>query len=231
MNQSLQETVKLSDALYQKREERENVRASIRLLEDAATPEAFEIAWRRGRARFFLGQEAEHTDEARFHYAKGITASEAAARAKPAHVEGHFWSGVNLALLAAIENPFTALRHALRAKRVLHRAISIDPAYHAAGPLRVLARLEHKLPRLFGGGKARARANFERAVQLAPFNTVTRIYFAEMLIEAGESERARTELEAILKTPPDPAWAFEIARDRKIAQEMITVMKGEKGKG
>lgn len=231
MNSSLQELVERADALYHGRGEIENVRACLKLLEDATTPEAFELAWRRGRAHFFLGQEAERIDQARAHYAKGIVAAEAAARSTPTRVEGHFWSGVNLALLAALEPPFDALRHARRAKRALKRAVEIDPAHHGAGPLRVLARLEHKLPRLFGGGRKRARANFERAIRLAPHNTVTRLYFAEMLIEAGESERASTELEAILNTPPDPAWAFEIERDRKLAREMIRKEPRVMGKG
>jgi hypothetical protein len=85
----------------------------------------------------------------------------------------------------------------------------------------VLARLQHKLPRLLGGGKARAHANFERAIQFAPANTVTRLYFAEMLIEIGNRTRARLELEALLNTPHDPHWVYESARDREIARRLL----------
>ncbi|HEV7843197.1 MAG TPA: TRAP transporter TatT component family protein, partial [Pyrinomonadaceae bacterium] len=81
--------------------------------------------------------------------------------------------------------------------------------------------LESKLPQLLGGGTRRARARFEEALRLAPSNTVTRLYFAELLLECGDTERARTELEAILAIPFDPAWAFEIKRDQARAREII----------
>jgi len=91
--------------------------------------------------------------------------------------------------------------------------------------LRVLARLLHKLPRLLGGNTNRALAFFERAIELAPSNTVTRLYFAETLLEMGDATRARAQLEALLNAPLDPAWAFETARDRRRALDLLQRMK------
>lgn len=223
MDSRLQELMRRADALYDERERVENVRASVELLEEAE--HEYEAAWRLGRALFFLGQEAEGNEEARAHHARGVLVCERAARLAPRRVEGHFWLGVNLALLAQTLKPLKALGHALRARRALLRAAQLDAAYHAAGPLRVLARLQHKLPRLLGGGSKRARANFERAVQLAPANTVTRLYFAEMLLETGDTQRARHELEALLNAPDESSWAFESERDRKLARQMIGEMQ------
>ena len=227
MKLSPEEIINRADAFYDARGQLENVRASVEMLQSDECANAYEAAWRLGRALFFLGQEAESRREARAYHTRGATACERAVELKPSHVEGHFWLGVNLALLARLENPFKALAHALRARRFLQRAVRLDQSYHAAGPLRVLARLQHKLPVLLGGGATRARANFERAISLAPANTVTRLYFAELLIEIGDTTRARKELESILNAPPDPAWAFESARDHRTAQEML---KKEKGK-
>lgn len=210
-----------ADALYAERAQLENVRASVELLEEIAPGDDFEIAWRLGRALFFLGQEEERKSEARRLHARGAAACAHAARARPLRVEGHFWLGVNLALQAQTTRSLKALALALRAKRSLERAARINPAYHAAGPLRVLARLKHKLPRLFGGGYKRARADFVRAIELAPTNTVTRLYFAEMLIDAGDVLSALSELEAVLNTPLNTAWAFETARDYSRAREML----------
>jgi tetratricopeptide (TPR) repeat protein len=218
MTETLEEITALADRLYREREELEQVRRSLLILDCA--PAVYEALWRRGRARFFLGQEAKDKREARGHYLAGIEASGLAVRALQERVEGHFWLGVNLALLAGLEKPLRAVPRALRAKRELKRAASIDSSYHAAGPLRVLARLESKLPRILGGGRERARLHFEAALRLAPSNTVTRLYFAELLIECGERARAQAELDSILKTPFDPDWAFEIKRDRKRALEI-----------
>ncbi|HEX8143297.1 MAG TPA: TRAP transporter TatT component family protein [Pyrinomonadaceae bacterium] len=222
MKWNLSDITGRADALYAGRERVENVRACVELLEGVAPRDDFEIAWRLGRALFFLGQEEEHKEQARSLHAQGVAACAIAARSLPQRVEGHFWLGVNLALQAqATKRQLMALALALRAKRSLERAARINPAYHGAGPLRVLARLEHKLPRVFGGGPVRARADFTRAIELAPANTVTRLYFAEMLLDAGDLARARSELETILNAPLDAAWAFETERDSRLAREML----------
>ena len=109
----------------------------------------------------------------------------------------------------------------LQTQRALQKAIVIDPDYHAAGPLRVLGRLQHKIPRVLGGGQRRAFTNLERAIARAPTNTVTRIYFAELLLDMGEHDRAVAELEAVLMMPLDPDWNFEIRRDQIRANEML----------
>jgi tetratricopeptide (TPR) repeat protein len=218
-NNSETRTIEQADHLYAGRSDVATIRQSVELLRGAA--ECFQTCWRLGRAFFFLGQEAQTAAEKRTLHAKGVQATRRAVTYQPNRVEGHFWLGVNLALLAQLEPALKAAWHARRAKRALQRAIEIDVAYHAAGPLRVRARLTHKLPRWLGGGFARARADFERAISNAPANTVTRIYFAELLIEMGEKDRARAELEVVLNAPFDPAWAFEIERDRRLAREML----------
>ncbi|MGB7925062.1 MAG: TRAP transporter TatT component family protein [Pyrinomonadaceae bacterium] len=223
---SPEEIMRRADALYAAREQTRNVRASIELLRSSDRQDDYELVWRLGRALFFLGQGANAPEDARALHAQGAQASARAVRVRPRGVEGRFWLGVNLALSARLENRLNALRLALRARRELERAARIDAAYHAAGPLRVLARLQHKLPRWLGGGANRARANFERAIKIAPANTVTRLYFAELLTDAGARDQARAHLDAILNTPDDPAWAFEIERDQRLALKMLQEMKG-----
>jgi tetratricopeptide (TPR) repeat protein len=181
--------------------------------------------WRLGRALFFLGQEAPDEKSARSNHCQGIIACDQAVATDPERVEGHFWLAVNLALAAQGDGRFRALRNARQAMRELQQAIQIDSSYHDAGPLRVLARLQHKLPRVLGGGPVRARINYEAAINLAPENTVTRIYFAELLLESGEWNLAREQLEFVLSASADPGWVFEIERDRRIAKEMLAKLQ------
>jgi len=215
---SLHQVISRADQLYAGRTDLSNVSRSVEVLQQAEV-DSYEIAWRLSRAFFFLGQETEH--KARSFHGLGVEAGRRATALGKKSVDGHFWLGVNLALLAQTEGPVGAILHALNAKRVLRQAIAIDPAYHGAGPHRVLARLQHKLPRWLGGGVGKARENFEQASLLAPTNTVTRIFFADLLLEAGEVSRAREELEQILNGPFEPDWAFEIERDRELAREMV----------
>jgi len=143
----------------------------------------------------------------------------------PKRVEGHFWLAVNLGLAAQRTRRVRAITNARRAMRELRQAIQIDSSYHGAGPLRVFARLQHKLPSLLGGGSGRARINYKAAVNLAPENTVTRIYFAELLLDSGERDLGREPLEFVLNVAADPNWAFEIERDKRIAKEMLAKLE------
>jgi tetratricopeptide (TPR) repeat protein len=219
-----EEIIKRADALYDMREDLKNIHASVELLQGNECDDDYEVAWRLGRSFFFLGQEARSEREARAYHASGASTCQRAASLKPSRVEGHFWLGVNLALLAQFETSLKALGYALRALRALQRAVRLDAGYHAAGPLRVFARLQHKLPTLLGRGRKRARVNFERAINLAPANTVTRLYYAEMLMEMGDKAGARHQLESLLNAPLDAAWTFESKRDRAIARRMLSEM-------
>ncbi|MCM3902751.1 MAG: TRAP transporter TatT component family protein [Pyrinomonadaceae bacterium] len=217
---AIQAIIRQADELYAGRQRIENVRASIAILKSAETSE-YEILWRLGRALFFLGQEAPDKDSALSKHCQGVVACEQAVASASERVEGHFWLAVNLALAAQRDNPVRAITNARRAMRELQQAIRIDSSYHGAGPLRVLARLQHKLPRLLGGGSGSARANYKKAINLAPENTVTRIYYAELLLDSGERDLAREQLQVVLNVSADPDWAFEIERDQRMAKEML----------
>lgn len=221
---SIQATISQADELYSERQRIERVRLSVSILQSAGRND-YEILWRLGRAFFFLGQEAPDKDSALSCYYQGVVASEQAVAIAPARVEGHFWLAVNLALTAQTHRRLLAVRNARRAIRELRQAIQIDSSYHGAGPLRVLARLQHKLPRLLGGGSKRAHTNYKAAVNLAPQNTVTRIYFAELLLESGERDLGREQLEFVLNVATDPGWAFEIERDKQIAKEIMAKLQ------
>jgi tetratricopeptide (TPR) repeat protein len=215
-----------ADALYSARSTIQAVRESVETLRSCQTPndyepDDYEIDWRLGRALFFLGQEAACDSEGREHFTEGASVCKRAIRASPERVEGHFWCGVNLALRAQLERPWAAFWLAFSAKSELTAAVRIDAAYHAAGPLRVLGRLQHHLPVYLGGGLKRAAALYREAIRLAPSNTVTRLYFAELLAHAGDKEGARKELLFLLHLPNDPEWEFELERDRQRAREIL----------
>jgi len=181
----------------------------------------YEVQWRLARALFFLGQEAGSRDSSRQLYAAGIGAGERAVALNRQRVEGHFWVAVNLALFAEVHRGIKGIR-AMRSARIeLRRSIEIDERYHGAGPLRVLGRLEHKSPKILGGSRKRGRELLERALEIAPCNSVSLLYAAELAVSNGELERASKLLEALLECPFDNDWEFEQSRDRKRALELI----------
>lgn len=211
-----------ADELYRDRHYTGAVNGSVALLSGLpGGQEAYEVQWRLARALFFLGQQARsHTASQQLHRA-AISAGERARAANLHRVEGRFWLGVNLALFAQLAGGLKGLRALQRARGELARAGAISEAYHGAGARRVLGRLDHKAPWLLGGSLRRARDNYDRALELAPNNSVTLIYAAELALDMRESERALTLIERVISLPLDPEWRFEIIRDKQAAQSLL----------
>ncbi len=218
--------IEQADELYRQRGEVGLVEESLALLSGVRShPFKYAIEWRLSRAYFFLGQESASVAVTKDHHLKGIEAGERAVSSESKRVEGHFWLGVNLGLAAANNRSFGSARFALRAMTQLKTAIAIDETYHGAGPLRVLARLGQRLPWWLGGDKEQSVRNYERAIALAPTNTVSRIYYAELLADFGQLDRAREQLEFVIATPLDPEWIFENKRDKRLAEELLEKLK------
>lgn len=212
------EAIKRADELYNQRSVEGAVEQSLVLL---TGHEQSDSQWRLSRAYFFLGQETTSIKAKRQLHALGIEAGRKAARLSDERVEGHFWSGVNLALFAEANGGLKGAVALLRARKELARASEISADYHGAGPLRVMGRLYHKAPRLMGGSLKRSRECFDRAIELAPSNSVTLIYAAEFALDIKESSRAVALLERIIASPIDPVWEFENLRDKARAHEML----------
>jgi len=226
--EDLLSAVSRADELYNHRGRPEAVRESVMILSGArGGAKLYEVQWRLSRAMFFLGQQAETAAEKLQLHGSASDAGALAVTLNPARVEGHFWMGVNLALYAESARPPRGIRAILRARSELKRAVEIAESYHDAGPLRVLARLEHKAPRILGGSRKRSRVRFDRALTLAPGNSVTLLYAAELALDEGDQERAAGLLERVIASPPDPEWEFENARDRETARALLSVVRSQ----
>ena len=219
---SLLAVVGRADELYNARAEAGSVRESVMVLSGAhGGSDRYEVQWRLARALFFLGQEAGGPDSSKQLYAAGIGAGERAVALNKDRVEGHFWVGVNLALFAEANRGIRGLRALRWAQLELRRAIEIDERYHGAGPLRVLGRLLYKAPKILGGSRKRSRELLERALAIAPSNSVTLLYAAELAISSGERDRALNLLRMVIDLPVDVEWEFENRRDRELARSLL----------
>jgi len=211
-----------ADELYRRRIEPGAVQESVKLLaEFDGGAQSYEARWRLARALFFLGQEAGSNHDRRERHLEGVEAGRRARALDASRVEGHFWAGVNLALYAEATGGLRGARALLGARRDLARGMDISESYHGAGPLRVRGRLEHKAPWFLGGGLKKARRCLERAHELAPANTVTLIYLAELALEMGDTARAVKALEDTIAVEIDGDWEFENRRDKLLARKML----------
>src|SRR4030095_804838 len=180
-----------ADELYHRRGEPGAVREAVMILSGArGGATRYEVQWRLSRTLFFLGQESGSRESGVQLFSAGVAAGERAVALNSDRVEGHFWVGVNLSLLAGATRGRRGARAMRWARGELKMAVAINESYHDAGPLRVLGRLEHKAPRILGGNLKRSRELFDRAIAIAPRNSVTLIYAAELAIEMGDRDAA-----------------------------------------
>ena len=222
--------VSRTDELYRLRATPDAVKESVSLLAGVVEGSTrFELQWRLARALFFLGQEASGAGAKRQLHSAGVGAGERAVALNRERVEGHFWLGVNLALFAESAGGIKAILALIGARAELKRAAGIAESYHGAGPLRVLARIAHKAPRLLGGSPKRSRQFFDRALQIAPLNSVTLIYAAEQAIDCSDRDRAVNLLGQIIDSDLDADWEYENRRDRRIAEAMLKEIEGGRG--
>ena len=114
-----------ADDLYRGRQNLSNVIESISLLSGLSdSMSTFEAKWRLSRALFFVGQEDTDREKKSVYFRDGVVAGRDAIHKEPARVEGHFWLGVNLGLLAESVGSFRALPIVQSAIKHLKQAIN-----------------------------------------------------------------------------------------------------------
>ena len=210
------------DALYAQRHIPENLRELERAVDANLKPDDYGWNWRAARLDHFRAMRAEaNPDEARALFAQGAERARVAQSLEGDRVEAAFWAatcGLEAARLSGTVAAGLALG---RAQKQLDRAAQIDESYHFAGPLRVLGRVTHLKPLVLGGNLDRALAFFERALQIAPANSTTLLYYADALIADNQPAQARRTLKQIIAAPALENWVWESERDRKLAAEMM----------
>ena len=180
--------------------------------------------WEHFRALQVLAGEASDTATAKTHLESGAKRAVRAMGLEHHRVEGWFWNGVCALEASRLGGAFATARALPSATRHIERAMAIDESYQWAGPLRVLARITHYKPLILGGSVDRALDIYRRALQIAPDNSTTLLYYCEALLADQQNALARQTLQGIINAPDDEAWRWEQARDRKLAQQMIEKM-------
>jgi tetratricopeptide (TPR) repeat protein len=199
-----------ADAWYADRASLASARRAAQLWSAAvaADPRDFDSAWKLARADYWLGG---HTDaaERRQFYEDGIAAAQHATAIDESRPEGHFWTAANMGALAESAGLRAGLKYRKPIRTALERVLRIDPAFQGGSADRALGRWYHKVPRLFGGSRARAEEHLKASLQYKPDSTVTHYFLAELYKDAGRLEEARAEVQKVLDAPLDPEWAPE----------------------
>ncbi|MEE9201189.1 MAG: TRAP transporter TatT component family protein [Candidatus Brocadiales bacterium] len=211
------------DALYDGRSDTDMVRQITtncdRLLAD--DPGDYELLWRCSRAYFHLGREASTKKERLEFYNKAVDAGKSAVKANNDRPEGHFWLGISIAAVGETSGILKSLGSVGDIKEQMERVIAIDATYEEGGAYRIMGRIDHKVPWIFGGRKARSHEYYQKALAVAPDNTYTRLFLAELLLDEDKNDDARKELRFIIDTGNRPEWAYDIKVNKEKAHKLL----------
>ncbi|HVF09492.1 MAG TPA: TRAP transporter TatT component family protein [Abditibacteriaceae bacterium] len=221
------------DEQWRQRHDPAQVAALTNALEQALTGQGaaaeYALLWRGARLAHFQAMQAEASDDGQAayrHFAAGAEMAQRALRLQSYGIEGNFWYGVNLIEAErrhghGLARSWAASRALPTAVKYIERTIGIDETYHFAGPLRVGGRLMHLKPLLLGGSVDRAMEYYRRALQIAPGNSTTLLYYAEALLADKQRRAARNMLRQIVEAADDPDWRWEQERDRSKARTLL----------
>ncbi|MFQ5862441.1 MAG: tetratricopeptide repeat protein [Candidatus Brocadiales bacterium] len=217
------------DALYDGREDINLVQQIVtnceRLL--AGNSRDYELLWRCSRAYFHLGREAQSKEEKLKFYNEAVEIGKRAVEIKNDRPEGHFWLGISIGAVGETSGILKSLGSAKGVKKEMKQVIAVDDSYEEGGAYRIMGRIDHKVPWLFGGRKSRSHEYYQKALAIAPDNTYTHLFLAELLIDEGKTEEARKELEFVLGVSNNPKWAYDIRVNQAKARRLLEEIKQE----
>jgi len=122
--------------------------------------------------------------------------STALVAANPDRAEALIWDGIVESTWAGVGGGLGALRHAKQARRQLEAALAIDDNALNGSAYTSLGTLYHKVPGfpLGYGSKKKARQHLQKALQLNPDGIDPNFFYAEFLLDQGETKAALEHL-------------------------------------
>lgn len=217
------ELIKQADNLYEKRDNLDNLRQGVGLLQRArnAEPKNYEANWKLARFNYYLGSHTEDDKESEKAFKQGVSAGQTASSISPEKPDGYFWTGANIGGRAR-KHPLTdGATSVNEIKEQMNKVIEIQPDYQGASAYDALAQVELSTG-IFGGSADKAVEYLEKALALEDNNSNIRVHLAEAYLAKNRKEDAKKQLEYVLAMKPDPAFLPEfqesVAQARKLLE-------------
>ena len=219
--------LKEADEHYIHRDEQGEIQKAIDGYSKALESDAknYAAAWKLSKSYWYLGNHTEKDKGSVFEL--GIEAGKKAVAIDDKSCEGHFWLGVNYALLGENSSMFKALSIVDDVKREMKLSMEINENCECGGPQRVLGKLYEKLPWFKGGSKSKSVEYLQKSLQLCPRDTQSRIFLAETYLDQGKEDLAAQQLNLVLSQQPDPAWIPETKENKIKADKMLGRLRKE----
>ncbi len=220
------EALEKAEALYKKREDLNNVREALKVLDSARdmNNRNYGIEWEFARMSYYLANAYDTPeDEAQEVLKKGLIAGKIAKRMEPDKPEGHFWYGAILGEQAKRSPVTSGLTSIGEIRESMQKVVEIDPNYQGASAYDALGLLELKTAGLGSGSEEKAVEYLEKALELNKENSFIRVHLAEAYIATDQKAKAKEQLDYVLKMTPNedfkPEYERSVIDTKKLLKE------------
>ena len=209
------------DELWTKRGDPKAVEESIETGKKALAldPQNYEAVWRLALVYWWKGQLNRDKEVRKTVGLEGMKYGELAIKLNPERAEGHLMYALAIGNYSYGVSIATAVFQGLASKfeQAALKAYELDKHLDDGAPMVALGRYYQQLPWPLRD-KKKALQYLEEAKRSHPNNLRGRLHLAEAYLDLGEKEKAKTELEFVLKAEvpsenePEAAIVKELAR-------------------
>lgn len=221
-NVDIPEILKKSAELFEQRDDIAKLREAVKTLSQArhADNRSYEVEWTYAKYNYFLGKQSETEKEKEKAFKEGEKAAQVALRMEPTKPDGYFWFSANLGEQAKISPMTVGLKRIDEIRDAMKKVIEIQPEYQGASAFDGLARIELETTML-GGKVEKAIEYLEKGLELEKNNSNIRLNLAKSYLRVDRDKEAKTQLEYVIKMPPDKDYKVEYEENLKEAKRLL----------
>jgi hypothetical protein len=214
-----------ADRLYASRANPASARRAAELWNAAVgrNPKDFVALWKLSRADYWIGGHSPEADGTA-RWEDGLVRAQLAVAVEPNRPEGHFWMAANMGALAE-RSTRAGLKYRKAIKEELEVVLRLDPGFQQGSADRALGRWYFKVPRLLGGNKRTAESHLLASLKYNAHSTASNYFLAELMLDDGRREEARSRLQAVIDAPFDPDWDPENQDFKAKARSLLASLK------
>jgi tetratricopeptide (TPR) repeat protein len=224
---SQQNQIQRADRLFAGRDNVDNVKRAVTLVEDlrARNPSNYEALWRLAKYKYYVAdREKDQANKSKLLEA-GIEAAKKAVQLNDKRPEGHFWLAANYGEYADLKGAFTSLGLIKTIRKEFETVLKIDPTYEDGAAYMALGEMDLRLPGLLGGNDRRGVEILESGLRVGPNNSELKLALAGRYARNGKKDEARKLLESVLKVNDPSRTAAEQEELRSEARGQLEKLR------
>lgn len=185
-------------------------------------PDDYEACWKGARAAAWIAGRAQGDEERKRFAMEGIQLGNSAVEEEPEGAEGRYYRALAMGELADVDHSY-GMDAVAKMRDDCLAVIAADERFdHAAGHRFVgILYLECPGPPTSIGSERKSREHVDKALGLAPDWPPNRFWRGKLAREEGDTERARTEFQAVIDAPTPPGFTTEAEEWREDAREEL----------